>query len=111
MNVYFKFGNSKKDVEAVVIEQRTEVILVDLPVVDPLRKGCSREVIAQNIRMCIGEGKSQKQCVAITLSYAREQGCKISKKKRKRKDLMTTEMINDGANITGFWISNSELWK
>jgi len=108
MNVYFKFGNSKKDVEAVVIEQKTEVILIDLPVSDPLKKGCSREVIAQNIRMCMSEGKSQKQCVAIALTYARKQGCKISKKK-KRKDLMTTEMINDGVNITGIWISNIDL--
>ena len=109
-HVYFKFGNSKKNVETVVIEQRTEVTLIDLPVADPLKKGCSREVIAQNIRMCMGEGKSQKQCVAIALTYARKQGCKISTKK-KRKDLMTTEMINDGAGITGIWISSNELQK
>lgn len=109
MNVYFKFGNSKKDVKAVIIEQRTEIITVDLPVADPLKKGCSREVIAQNIRMCMGENRSQKQCVAIALSYARRQGCKISKKKKKRNDLMTTEMINDGANITGVWISSVDL--
>lgn len=108
MNVYFRFGNSRKDVKAVVIEQKTEVILIDLPVADPLKKGCSREVIAQNIQTCMGEERSQKQCVAIALTYARKQGCKISRKK-KRKDLMTTEMINDGANITGIWLSSNEL--
>ena len=108
MNVYFKFGNSKKDIRTVVIEQKTEIILIDLPVADPSKKGRSREVIAQNIRMCMGEGRSQKRCVAIALTYAKEQGCKISKKK-KRKDLMTTEMINGGANITGIWISSVEL--
>ncbi len=109
MNVYFKFESSKKDVAAIVIEQRTEVIVIDLPAADPLKKGCSREVIAQNIRMSMGEGKSQKQSIAIALSYAREQGCKISKKKKKRSDLMTTEMINDGANIAGVWISSADL--
>lgn len=42
---------------------------------NPLRRGCSREVISANISMLMREGYPQKQAVAIALSHARKQRC------------------------------------
>ena len=36
----------------------------------PLKKGGSKKVIAENIRRCMREGKSQRQCIAISFSKA-----------------------------------------
>lgn len=47
----------------------------------PLKKGSSREVISENIRAEIHEGKPQKQAVAIALSMED----KSNQKKRKNK--------------------------
>ncbi|GHS98970.1 hypothetical protein FACS189421_08560 [Bacteroidia bacterium] len=49
----------------------------------PLKAGCSRETVSDNIRTEIKAGKPQKQAVAIALSVADRQGCKVGKKKRK----------------------------
>lgn len=43
---------------------------------NPLRRGCSREVISSNISTLMHEGYPQKQAVAIALSHARKQRCK-----------------------------------
>lgn len=48
----------------------------------PLKKGSSREVISDNIRTEVHQGKPQKQAVAIALNEARRSGAKIPKKKR-----------------------------
>ena len=45
----------------------------------PLKKNKSKKAISSNIRTLIGEGKSQRQSVAISLSIAGK-----SKKKRKK---------------------------
>lgn len=52
---------------------------------NPLRRGCSREVISSNISMLIHEGYPQKQAVAIALSHARKQRCKGVKAAPKRR--------------------------
>ncbi|MDR2901889.1 MAG: hypothetical protein LBU87_02110 [Lactobacillales bacterium] len=46
----------------------------------PLKKGKSREVISENIRTEMREGKPQKQAVAIALSVAG-----VSNKNKKKK--------------------------
>ncbi len=46
----------------------------------PLRKGKSKKVIQQNIRILIGEGRSPAQAVAIARSKA---GLKNSKRRKR----------------------------
>ncbi len=38
----------------------------------PLKKGCSKQVISDNIRELIAAGHPQKQAIAIALSEARK---------------------------------------
>ncbi len=42
----------------------------------PLKNGCDRETIRENIAKMMKEGKDNKQAVAIALDHARKQGCK-----------------------------------
>lgn len=41
----------------------------------PLKNGCSRDVIRENIAELMKKGRPQKQAVAIALEHARKQGC------------------------------------
>lgn len=49
----------------------------------PLKQGCSRKTISENIRTEIKEGKPQKQAVAIAYSVARKNAnkCTVNKPK------------------------------
>lgn len=49
-----------------------------------LRRGCSEQIISANIRSEIRSGKTQKQAVAIALGFARSQGCKGARKRRRK---------------------------
>jgi hypothetical protein len=48
----------------------------------PLKSGSSKGTISSNIRTEIGEGKPQKQAVAIALSKARESNPNVAPKRR-----------------------------
>lgn len=54
----------------------------------PLKKGSSKEVISENIKIEMAAGKPQKQAVAIALNTARKTDPKSNKapKTRKKKD-------------------------
>ena len=45
----------------------------------PLKKGCSKKVVSQNIKTEMSHGKPQKQAVAIAMSVKRDSGCKKKK--------------------------------
>jgi hypothetical protein len=51
----------------------------------PLKKGSSRKVVSQNIRMEMHAGKPQKQAVAIAMREAGKSRKPPKKKRRKRK--------------------------
>ncbi|MDR0726529.1 MAG: hypothetical protein LBF37_00530 [Rickettsiales bacterium] len=53
----------------------------------PLKQGCSKKTISENIRTEIKAGKPQKQAIAIALSVARKNGnkCKIAPKPAPKK--------------------------
>lgn len=44
---------------------------------NPLHRGCSRETISRNISEMVHSGHPQKQAVAASLNFAREQGCPV----------------------------------
>lgn len=44
---------------------------------NPLKHGCSRETISENIRTEMHHGKEQRQAVAIALETARRSGCAV----------------------------------
>jgi hypothetical protein len=46
----------------------------------PLKQGCSRKTVSENIRSEIKAGKPQKQAVAIALSIADKNAYKCRKK-------------------------------
>lgn len=43
----------------------------------PLKNGCSKKTISDNVAMLIREGRPRDQAVAIALDHARRQGCDI----------------------------------
>ena len=49
----------------------------------PLKQGCSKKAISENIRAEVHAGKPQKQAVAIALSVARKNAgkCTVNKPK------------------------------
>lgn len=47
----------------------------------PLKKGKSKETVAQNIREMMNSGYPQKQAVAASLSQARKSGARMPAKK------------------------------
>lgn len=49
----------------------------------PLKKGKSKKVIGENIKIEEEHGKPKKQAIAIALNSARKSGAKIPKKKGK----------------------------
>lgn len=44
----------------------------------PLKKGCSRKTVSDNIRREVRHGKPVRQAVAIALNAARRQGCAVA---------------------------------
>jgi hypothetical protein len=46
----------------------------------PLKQGCDRKTVSENIRTEIKAGKPQKQAVAIALSVARKNADKCKRK-------------------------------
>lgn len=53
----------------------------------PLKQGCSKKAISENIRTEIKEGKPQKQAVAIAYSIARKNANKCTVNKPKLRDV------------------------
>lgn len=49
----------------------------------PLKSGCSKEVRSSNIKELVNSSRSLSQAIAIAISFARKQGCKIKPKKKK----------------------------
>lgn len=73
-----------------------------------LKRGYSRETIAENIRTEMAAGKPQKQAVAIALSTARKSGCKSCGKKgavrsnRKVKSKVTRHVVHASSGDTRY---------
>lgn len=49
----------------------------------PMRKGCSSKVRSQNISELRRSGRELDQAIAIAMDFARKQGCKIKRRKKK----------------------------
>lgn len=43
----------------------------------PLKNGCSKKTISENVSKLVSEGRDAKQAVAIAYDHARRQGCKV----------------------------------
>jgi len=43
----------------------------------PLKNGCDRETIRDNVAKLIREGRKRDQAVAIALDHAKQQGCDV----------------------------------
>lgn len=48
----------------------------------PLAKGCSNKVRSKNIRELMQSGRPLQQAIAISISHAKKNGCKIKPKRK-----------------------------
>lgn len=47
----------------------------------PLKKGCSNKVRSENVSELVGSGRPLNQAIAIAISFAKKQKCKVKRKK------------------------------